>query len=168
MTIATIGITATAVVAIAGLVVQLVIASQVRKAERRRKRYDELVSVYTEVGRGLSLAVVSLASAVRFTDKGGLARIRPVDEILEETKKDARELEFRHFRGLLRMYGADQAVFDAINAVHAHMDTLIPDVVPDDKVREWWDAHQIEIGEALRDFYRLAGVHARNALKADI
>lgn len=168
LTIAAIGIIATAVVAIAGLVVQLIIAAHTRKTERRRKRYDELVNVYSEVGRGLSLAVASLASAVQFNEDGKTARIRPAEEVLEETERDARELEFRHFRGLLRMYGADQTVLDAINTVHAQMYMLVPESVPDAKFREWWDAHQKEIGATLRDFYQLAGIHARKALKADI
>jgi hypothetical protein len=161
--VAVVGIAATAATAIVGLLVQIVLAGATARREQRRKRYDELLAVYSESGRSMSAYTYAYAQLLVRGAKGKVktADGAAMDKRIEE---DARKFESRHFGGMLRLHNAHPAVIDGLKAWQAIINEDAPSLL-DDALFAWWEGQRERLEAALRRYYELAGIHARSQLR---
>lgn len=169
ITVAIVGIVATAVTAIIGLLVQIVLAGAAARREQRRRRYDELIAVYGEWGRSMSAATYSYNQLFRFEANGSSFRASKPTTINAQVEADAKKHESRHGKMMLRLHDVHPVSLIAIKRWQNAMEEELPgDPHKEVEVLEferWWDSQTRRVESELRQYYKIAGIHARSQLE---
>ncbi len=166
--IALVSIITTGTVAIAGLVVQIVLARAATSRAERLRRYNELVSVYSEVGRALSSDTFALNRLFKFSKDGKLNSLGAylnAANVKREYTKLALATEPRHALKMLRLHAASSEVIQAVERLSRIIDDQ-PGNLSNEEAKPWWDAKLAAVENALREYYELAGQDARRKLKS--
>jgi hypothetical protein len=160
LAIAVVGIGATALTALAGLVVQVALGAATGRREVRRRRYEELIAAYGQFGRSLSESTYAYVELMEVSPDGRLT-VSNRRKMVARIEEFSHALESRHGKMMLRLHDADPAV---LGAIVLWQDILKQPFSETTNLYTWWDAQRTAADGALANFYELAGEHARSEL----
>jgi hypothetical protein len=157
--IAAAGVVGTFVTAISSLVVQGVLNAIGHRRDARRKRDEELIAVYSEVGRIYSASLRTFYELFEFGDDGQITHARTPEETKEATNSALAALEPRHNTNMMKLHGAGSSVEAAMRELTSNMS--IPSLPKDTNPKTWWDARLKLLEDGLSNFYVASGIDAR-------
>lgn len=155
----------TALTAIAGLIVQLLIASRTLRRDKRKRRYDELIDIYARVGFSMSMATAiverlstALLAGEETWPRHGLRRQLDTHLIALDPPTS-----IEHARRTLRLFGASTDVlasFDQWREVILGASAI----ASSEQLSGWIADGPGALSTKLDEYHVVASAHARSKL----
>jgi hypothetical protein len=161
------GLLTTLIAALAGIGAQLWISYRSARDAERLRRHNELVHLYSDLGKFITRSNYSLATLIKFRKDNTVNPILAPFHARAVTKKFESwvdEFQPAHNIKLLTLHQAGQAVIAAFERWSDGAQEDVPEGLDDSSAKTWWEAKVKRSGEDSTAFYAAAGQHAKAAL----